>query len=273
MTGRPGEPSKARPVASSCISRNVRLYGRSAMTLDTPLLSVGEVSAKTGLTVRTLHHYDELGLLTPQERTYAGHRRYGPGDVERLYRIVALRRLGLSLDEVAAALDGATLETVVRDQIAALDERIEASRRLRTLLAGVLDTLARSERPDVDDVLQAIEVTERMEKYYTPEQREYLARRKQELGDEAIREGERAWAEVLDGLRAEMEAGTDPADERLDAARARMGELLQAFHGGDPGIQRSLHRMWSEEDPAELSRGTVDRELADYMGAVMRAKA
>jgi MerR family transcriptional regulator, thiopeptide resistance regulator len=249
----------------------VRLYGRSAMTLDTPLLSVGEVSAKTGLTVRTLHHYDELGLLTPQERTHAGHRRYGPGDVERLYRIVALRRLGLSLDEVAAALDGTTLETVVRDQIAALDERIEASRRLRTLLAGVLDTLARSERPGVDDVLQAIEVTERMEKYYTPEQREYLARRKEELGDEAIREGERAWAEVLDGLRAEMEAGTDPADERLDAARARMGELLQAFHGGDPGIQRSLHRMWSEEDPAELSRGMMDRELTDYMGAVMRA--
>ena len=73
-----------------------------------------------------------------------------------------------------------------------------------------------------------------MDKYYTPEQREYLARRKEELGDEAIREGERAWAVVLDGLRAEMEAGTDPADERLDAARARMAELFHAFHGGDP---------------------------------------
>ncbi len=185
------------------------------MTLDTRLLTVGEVSAQTGLTVRTLHHYDELGLLTPRERTYAGHRRYGREDVERLYGIVALRRLGLRLDEIAAVLDGATLETVVREQIAALDERIEASRRLRTLLAGVLDTLARSERPSVDDVLRAIEVTERMEKYYTPEQREYLARRKEELGDEAIREGERAWAEVLAGLRAEMEAGTDPNDERL----------------------------------------------------------
>jgi MerR family transcriptional regulator, thiopeptide resistance regulator len=49
-------------------------------------------------------------------------------------------------------------------------------------------------------------------------------------------------------------------------------ELLQAFHGGDRGIERSLHRMWSEEDPAELSRGAMDRELAAYMGAVMRAK-
>jgi hypothetical protein len=101
MTGRPGEPSKARPVASSCTSRNVRPYGRFAMTLDSQLLSVGEVSAQTGLTVRTLHHCDELGLLTPQERTYAGHRRYGPDDVERLYRIVALLSRGTMDRELA----------------------------------------------------------------------------------------------------------------------------------------------------------------------------
>jgi DNA-binding transcriptional MerR regulator len=241
------------------------------MTPDTPLLSVGEVSAQTGLTVRTLHHYDELGLLTPQERTHAGHRRYGPDDVERLYRIVALRRLGLSLEEVAAALAGATLETVVRDQIDALDERIDSARRLRTLLAGVLDTLARSERPGVDDVLRAIEVTERMQRYYTEEQREYLARRKQQLGDDAIRDAEREWGAVFVALRAEMKAGTDPGSARLAALRAQMGRLIAAFHGGDEGIERSLHSMWANEDPVELSRGMVDRELADYMGAVMRA--
>jgi DNA-binding transcriptional MerR regulator len=271
MTGRPGEPSKARPVASTCTSRNVRPYGRFAMTLETRLFSVGEVSAQTGLTVRTLHHYDELGLLTPQQRTYAGHRRYGQADLERLYRIVALRRLGLSLDEVAAALDGATLETVMRRQIDALDERIESARRLRALLTGVLDMLGRSQRPGVEDVLQAIEVTERMEKYYTPEQRDYLARRKEQLGDDAIRDAEREWGEIFAALRTEMEAGTDPANARLDALRARMGGLIAAFHGGDEGIKQSLHSMWANEDPAELSRGMVDRELADYMGAVMRA--
>jgi DNA-binding transcriptional MerR regulator len=69
-------------------------------------LSVGELARRTGLTVRALHHYDEVGLLVPSERTPSGHRRYGAQDVRRLARIVALRGLGLGLAEIRAALDG-----------------------------------------------------------------------------------------------------------------------------------------------------------------------
>jgi hypothetical protein len=53
--------------------------------------TVGHLARATGLTVRTLHHWDEIGLLRPAERSGAGHRRYSAEDVERLYRIVALR--------------------------------------------------------------------------------------------------------------------------------------------------------------------------------------
>jgi len=71
---------------------------------------VGELARATGLTVRALHHYDELGLLVPSERTFAGYRLYGDRDVRRLYRIVALRGLGLRLDEIAEVIDGAGLD-------------------------------------------------------------------------------------------------------------------------------------------------------------------
>jgi DNA-binding transcriptional MerR regulator len=64
---------------------------------------VGELARATGLTVRALHHYDELGLLVPSERTQAGHRLYGEDDVRRLYRVVALRHLGLPLSERGVA--------------------------------------------------------------------------------------------------------------------------------------------------------------------------
>jgi MerR family transcriptional regulator, thiopeptide resistance regulator len=67
-------------------------------------LRVGEVASATGLTVRTLHHYDEIGLLVPSERSGAGYRLYGDGDLRRLYRILALRGMGFTLEEIASTL-------------------------------------------------------------------------------------------------------------------------------------------------------------------------
>jgi DNA-binding transcriptional MerR regulator len=66
---------------------------------------IGEVAAAAGLTVRTLHHYDEIGLLAPAGRTEAAYRLYSDDDVRRLYRIVAFRRVGLAPTEIGALLD------------------------------------------------------------------------------------------------------------------------------------------------------------------------
>lgn len=92
--------------------RSLKMGGR-----DDKRWRVGELAAATGLTVRALHHYDEQGLLVPSERTEAGHRLYAEEDVECLYRILALRSLGIWLDEIAAVLDDESLglvETVRR---------------------------------------------------------------------------------------------------------------------------------------------------------------
>ena len=70
-------------------------------------LKVGELARRTGLTVRTLHHYDEIGLLRPSLHTGSGHRLYTAGDVARLQQLVALRQLGFSLEDVRACLDRA----------------------------------------------------------------------------------------------------------------------------------------------------------------------
>jgi len=66
---------------------------------------IGELASRTGLTVRTLHHYDRIGLLRPGRRTPAGHRVYGESEVQRLYAIVALRSLGMPLARIAETLD------------------------------------------------------------------------------------------------------------------------------------------------------------------------
>src|SRR5215472_3182442 len=65
-------------------------------------LTVGRVAVLAGVTVRTLHHYDEIGLVRPSARTAAGYRAYSAGDVERLREVLAYRRLGFGLREIAA---------------------------------------------------------------------------------------------------------------------------------------------------------------------------
>ncbi|MYU24184.1 MerR family transcriptional regulator [Streptomyces sp. SID8352] len=98
--------------------------------------SVGQVAGFAGVTVRTLHHYDAIGLLVPGERSGAGHRRYGDADLDRLQRILFYRELGFPLDEVAALLDdpGADPRAHLRRQHALLTARIG---RLERMAAAV----------------------------------------------------------------------------------------------------------------------------------------
>jgi bifunctional DNase/RNase/DNA-binding transcriptional MerR regulator len=120
---------------------------------------VGELAQATGATVRALHHYDELGLLVPSERTGAGHRLYAEGDVRRLYELLALRRLGLPLDEIAEVLDGGrlTLTETVRRHLERVEHDLAHQQRLRRHLAHILDALERSVEPPVDQFIDAME--------------------------------------------------------------------------------------------------------------------
>lgn len=75
-------------------------------------LTVGQVAETYGVTVRTLHHYDEVGLLHPSERTHAGYRLYTAGDLQRLSTIVVYRRLDFSLEEIGELLDAEGVDVV-----------------------------------------------------------------------------------------------------------------------------------------------------------------
>jgi DNA-binding transcriptional MerR regulator len=71
---------------------------------ETRTMKVGEVAEAAGLTVRTLHHWDSIGLLSPSERSPAGHREYTQADLVRLYQVLALRSLGLGLESIVAGI-------------------------------------------------------------------------------------------------------------------------------------------------------------------------
>jgi DNA-binding transcriptional MerR regulator len=102
---------------------------------------VGELAAATGLTVRTLHYYEQIGLLPASGRSTGGHRLYSSDDVSRLYRICLLRRLGFPLAEIATTLDDPawSLRAALGRHLAELDMRLSAGQELRRRVAGLLD--------------------------------------------------------------------------------------------------------------------------------------
>ena len=103
--------------------------------------TVGQVADELGVTVRTLHHYDEIGLLHPSERTPAGYRLYTADDLERLQNIVVYRRLGFPLEEIGVLLDasGADLESHLRRQRAAVMSRLDELGELVTAIDRALE--------------------------------------------------------------------------------------------------------------------------------------
>jgi DNA-binding transcriptional MerR regulator len=120
---------------------------------------VGELAAATGLTVRTLHYYDEIGLLVASGRSDGGHRLYAATDVERLYRICLLRRLGLPLAEIGRVLDDPawSLRAAIARHLDEVERRLEATARLRGRLVEVLRSMEAGDGPVTEDLLDLLE--------------------------------------------------------------------------------------------------------------------
>lgn len=120
---------------------------------------VGDLARASGVTVRTLHHYEEIGLLVASDRSAAGHRLYSDTDVERLYRICLLRRLGLSLGEIGRALDDPAmgLRAAVTTHLRELERGLEATTRLRSRLSRLLASIGTSDGSLTEELIQVME--------------------------------------------------------------------------------------------------------------------
>jgi DNA-binding transcriptional MerR regulator len=244
---------------------------------------VGELAGRTGLSVRTLHHYEEVGLLVPSGRTGTrGDRLYAQGDVLRLQQIASLRSLGFSLREIRICLDdgeGFSPLRVIGLHVARLRGRIELEKRLCDRLEAVAARLEAaggsseqvSAKGFIETVMEVTRMSEMAERYYTPEQREWIEHHRRELGEERIREVATEWPGLMRRVRAEMERGTDPTDERAQELARRWKGLVREMTGGDEGIRSSMSDMWWREEAV----GNVDagpmREMIEYVSEAWAA--
>ena len=241
-------------------------------------LKVGELARRTGVSVRTLHHYDEIGLLRPSHRTSTGHRLYGAADVARLQQVKSLRQLGLSLDEVRDCLarPDHSPRRVIDLHLGRLREQIALQQQLYERLDGLarwLDATGGAEAArsaSIEELARIVEMMTMVESYYTPEQLEWLKRRRETVGEARIREVEAEWPRLIAEVRAEMERGTDPADERVQALARRWTVLVEEFTDGNPEIAAAARKIYEDQAPVAQQMG-IDRELMAYVERANRA--
>ncbi|HZY97477.1 MAG TPA: MerR family transcriptional regulator [Candidatus Cybelea sp.] len=232
------------------------------------LQRVKAFASDAGVTVRTLHLYDRLGLLKPAAVSESGYRLYGEAELERLEHILALRFIGFNLDQIKELLHGSEPPLLV-----ALRIQREVIARQKRRLESALAAIDEAERALADDaadrwqtlrnVIEAFRMQNDYDwtlNYYSEEARQRIEEHRRTTPKEVIEQGQRDWTVLLAEVEEAASRGTDPASEHAQALAERWRSLLAQFTRGDAEVQRGLNRLWSDPThrPSDFKRPWSD---------------
>ena len=227
------------------------------------LLKVGDLARRTGLTVRTLHHYDEVGLLKPSGRSDAGYRLYSQADVQRLHGIQTMRQMGLALCDIAELLagDGVAPERIIGQQIRALDQQITQATELRGRLTMLRDGLMAGAEPDMGNWLEALALMTTYGKYFsTTELRQIFT-------NWSLIEAD--WLVVKDLVRSAMDRQLPPDAPEVQALAYRWMALMLHWMGGDLDLLERWGHMFRTEPSAQGRNHAPPGDMIAYVEAAI----
>ena len=245
--------------------------------------TVGSVARMAGITVRTLHHYDEIGLLTPGGRSHAGYRRYDDADLERLQRILFFRELGFALDEIKTVMTdgGADASAHLRRQHAMLLDRIERLKRMAAAVEKAMEAhtmginLTPEERfevfGDFDPDEHAAEVEERWgdSDPYRESSRRAASYTKADW--ERIKaQGAAAIEQVVDAMCAGKAADSP---EAMAGAEAHRRQIDDAFYPCSYEMHVGLAEMYLADPRFTATYEKIAPGLAQYLHDAIKANA
>ncbi len=222
------------------------------------LLKVGELAKHTGLTVRTLHHYDAIDLLKPSGRSESGYRLYSREDVARLHGIQALRHLGLALGDIAGLLDGEGGATAIIDrQLVALDQEIARSAELRGRLSLMRDGLVKGEEPDMKDWLDTLALMATYGKYFTAAELKFIFENWKPI------EGE--WIPLMAQVQDAMDRKLAIDCVEVQPLVNRWMTLMLVWMDGDFELMERWGHMFRHEPSAHGRNNAPSGPMIDYM--------
>ena len=229
-------------------------------------IKVGDLARSTGLTVRTLHHYDEIGLLKPSGRSDSSYRLYSEGDVARLHAIQALRHLGLALAEIGPLLDGseAAPERVIEQQMHALDHQIRQATELRERLALMHGLLSSGSSPSMDDWVQTLSMMTTFGRYFE------AGELKQILG--AYVDIEQDWLQLQAEVRRYMDTGGGVDTWECQVLTRRWTMLMVRWMAGDYALMDRWGAMFRQESKVRGQGGAPPTDMMEFMESAIQLR-
>jgi DNA-binding transcriptional MerR regulator len=246
------------------------------------LYRVGQFAGLTGVSIRTLHHYDQVGLLRPTGRSEAGYRLYAERDLLRLQQVLTLRYLGFPLGRIRELLERPELDLVasLRVQRRALRDRVAEIQRIASALEALLERRLATGEWAWDLAGQAAAAAQAglaengnsMERYYTPEQLKQFAELRDEVPEEERRAVEAGWTALLAEVRANR--GLDPASpkarELADCWDGLMERTMAGFQS-KPGLWEAIGENYRQGN-FDGFEGAAQKEDFDFIARVKEAR-
>lgn len=251
-------------------------------TADPDGLTVGQVSARLGVTIRALRHWDEIGLARPSLRTVAGYRLYTAADVQRLHRVVAYRELGLGLARIRTILDDTTADAVdaLRAQREQLAARIERLRRLDAGLGRMIEAHERGLLLTVEQ--QAAILGPGWDPEWALQAHGLYADTTQwrQFAEGAAARGPREWQAIADAMRSleralaeAMADGVAPGSPAADRLVDRHREVFAPYFPLTRQMQVCLGRMFEADPDYAAHYNGIRAGLAGWFRRIVDASA
>jgi DNA-binding transcriptional MerR regulator len=227
---------------------------------------VGDLAKLTGLTIRTLHHYDEIGLLHPMFRTDAGHRLYAEDDIVKLQQIMSLKELDFSLDEIKEFFENPEYnpKEILEMQIERLNQEIKMKEELKKQLQELWEVFHSLKKPNLNQFVNSIELIKNQKEYFTKEQINGLKKQYDKLNNIEADKFADSWSQLNSLLQAEMEKGTSVDNPRVVELARRWKEGMDFFTGGDAEIVNSAERYYTDNPHAAKGSG-MSGQLYKYI--------
>jgi len=224
------------------------------------LFKVGELARRAGITVRTLHHYEAIGLLLPSARSAAGYRLYCREDITRLHHIQVLSRMGMSLNEIRECLarQQLSLDKVIDVQLSMLDKQINQMTNLRQRLVVLQDSLRAGEEPCLSEWLTTLELMNMYDRYFTQDERAELPFAQPD------NQREEEWQQLVSDVRRLMSEQTPPSAEVAQKVATHWMSLLERDTGANPDFLQRLNAMYQAEPEMQKKTG-ITPEMTDYI--------